>query len=134
MTMAEALVAKLSATADVVAMVGTRISPQINTANAFPQIVYRITRGKVPAVNSTGDIEPYTITVISSATSYTGAEALATLVRAAIDEQTEGWGDAFIRSSMIQDEQDDEERDTDDEYRIFYSVTQTYQVWAYIGD
>jgi hypothetical protein len=135
MTMAEALVAKLTAAAAVAALVGPRITPQVNTSNDFPQIVYRVSRGKITGVNLTlGDIEPFTLTVTSAATSYTAAGELASLVRAALDEQTEGWGEAFVRSSIILDEQEDDDRDTETPNRIYYSVTQTYQVWAYLGE
>jgi hypothetical protein len=129
------LVTKLKAAAAVTDMVGDRISPQVNTADKFPQLVYRSSKGKVSAVNDDGgDVVPYSVTVTCAALSYSAAGALAAAVRAALDEQIEGWGEAIVRSCLIQDETEDEESDPDEPKRIYYSVTQTYQVWAYTGD
>ena len=128
------LITKLLAADTITAAVGNRITPQVNTADKFPQIVYRATRGKVPAVDDATPIIPFTLTVTSAALSYSAAGALAAAVRATLDEQTEGWGHAFVRSCLIQDETEEEESDPDDPKRIYYSVTQVYQVWAYTGD
>jgi hypothetical protein len=132
--MGPALVAKLSSAAAVTALVGNRISPQVNTAGKFPQVVYEISKQLVPAINSADELKKYMITLTVAALSYADADELAGKVKAALHEQTDGWGDAFVRSSLIQDEQQDEEHDPEDPTRIYHTITQTYQVWAFTGD
>jgi hypothetical protein len=123
----ERLLARLAADAPVLALVGDAIRPMILAADdALPNIVYQ--RVATEFYNdSTGGATTAqaTINVTCSASSYSGAKALANAVRVAMN----GWNDASSGVWHLETEADDAESivSGEDTYIAFQCV-QTYLV------
>jgi len=128
----QALYGKLSTTAGVTALVGTRIYPHQQPPSGtrtYPLLAYK-PDNREPARLLSGAASLYmrTIDVAAMARTYASAEAIMAAVVAALDNQSGTWGGVTIQGAFLDDDSHDVETlGTEDQ--TLYVAQMRFKFW-----
>jgi hypothetical protein len=131
-----ALFHQLSNDQGVAALVGTRIVPSTAPmAATYPQIVYELKSPEAPKTHQgPSDITKISASAVCIATTYAGAQALASAVKTALVGQNETWGDGTeaesiaVRGCFWDDMDEDTARDAEANV-LYYTCELTFTIW-----
>jgi hypothetical protein len=117
---------KLTSISGIAALVSNRIYPQYNRAadKQYPLIIYKVENQTTDAyyTGGTSGLEKADLVLACISITHAGADALATAVQLAIDDDTSAWGSTTMQDCSLKDDgiTDDVVTNEETEEILFY--------------